>query len=382
MKQNTNHSRRNLPGLWTSPRRGFTLIELLIVIAIIGVLAAFTLRVAGSLMLNARRAATQSTLMKIDGLLKTRATAFDRFYDEQMRTDATKRQLVGGVDLWMRSLSTGTGPNQRPAYITTTTNFLLLAGASPAVGAIPPDGYKPKSRQFQRALVLARKSLFRRFFPQSWGEVSGWGLATEVGYTIPTSFTGKCESSEVLYFMLTKSTLPGFEAIGADAFSTSEVADTDGNGALEFIDSWGEPIRFYRWPTRAVRPTGPDGAYDATSTRLLLGGSPTATTFRRDSDDALMRIPDSPTWRVLPAGTVFSADDFERMYHTPSTGSLPLVVSSGPDLLLGLVEPANPQSNPTDPDILLGRLATPLSGQGDSLNDNLTNLNSQAGANR
>ena len=47
MKQNTNHSRRNLPGLWTSPRRGFTLIELLIVIAIIGVLAAFTLRQMG-----------------------------------------------------------------------------------------------------------------------------------------------------------------------------------------------------------------------------------------------------------------------------------------------------------------------------------------------
>ena len=369
MKQNTNHSRQDLPDPRTSPRRGFTLIELLIVIAIIGVLAAFTLRVAGSLMLNARRAATQSTLMKIDGLLKTRATAFDRFYDEQMRTDATKRQLVGGVDLWMRSLSTGTGPNQRPAYITTTTNFLGLAGA------IPADARNTRSRQFQRALVLARKSLFRRYFPQTWAEVNAWGLASEVGYTTPSTFSAKSESSEVLYFVLTKSTLPGYEAIGTDAFSTTEVVDTDGNGVLEFVDSWGEPLRFYRWPTRLVRPTGAGGSFSATETRLLLGGNPNATTYGRDPEDVFYRIPDSPAWLVQPSGGTITPADFERMYHTPSTASMPLVVSAGPDLLLGLVEPGD-QTTAT------ARLATALAGLVDDLNDNLTNLNSQAGANR
>ena len=32
-----------------------------------------------------------------------------------------------------------------------------------------------------------------------------------------------------------------------EAFHASEVADTDGDGLLEFIDAWGNPIQFLRW---------------------------------------------------------------------------------------------------------------------------------------
>ena len=32
-----------------------------------------------------------------------------------------------------------------------------------------------------------------------------------------------------------------------EAFHGSEVADTDGDGLLEFVDAWGRPIQFLRW---------------------------------------------------------------------------------------------------------------------------------------
>ena len=33
-----------------------------------------------------------------------------------------------------------------------------------------------------------------------------------------------------------------------DDFSDREVKDTDGDGLLEFVDAWGQPLQFYRWP--------------------------------------------------------------------------------------------------------------------------------------
>ena len=39
-------------------------------------------------------------------------------------------------------------------------------------------------------------------------------------------------------------------------FTAQEVADTDDDGLLEFVDAWGEPLRFYRWPTRMIDKAG------------------------------------------------------------------------------------------------------------------------------
>src|SRR5262249_17242527 len=37
-------------------------------------------------------------------------------------------------------------------------------------------------------------------------------------------------------------------AFSRDDFRDTEVKDTDGDGLMEFIDAWGEPLQFYRWP--------------------------------------------------------------------------------------------------------------------------------------
>ena len=63
-----------------SLRSGFTLIELLIVIMVIAILAALSLSAAFSFIVNAREAATATTISKVNGLLQDRIRSF-RQYD-------------------------------------------------------------------------------------------------------------------------------------------------------------------------------------------------------------------------------------------------------------------------------------------------------------
>jgi hypothetical protein len=47
-----------------------------------------------------------------------------------------------------------------------------------------------------------------------------------------------------------------------------EVADTDGDGLFEIVDAWGQPLRFYRWPTRLFRPAVSPGTVETQQVNL------------------------------------------------------------------------------------------------------------------
>jgi len=58
----------------------------------------------------------------------------------------------------------------------------------------------------------------------------------------------KTARSEVLYALLVEGQGPLGAAFSRDDFTDREIQDTDGDGLLEFVDAWGEPLQFYRWP--------------------------------------------------------------------------------------------------------------------------------------
>jgi len=62
------------------------------------------------------------------------------------------------------------------------------------------------------------------------------------------------ESAEALYWALTRGETFGEDSLDTDFFNSNEVRDTDNDGLLEFVDAWGNPLRYYRWPTRLIRP--------------------------------------------------------------------------------------------------------------------------------
>ena len=66
--------------------------------------------------------------------------------------------------------------------------------------------------------------------------------------TLQTTHTHKTARSEMLYALLVEGQGPLGSSFSRDDFTDREIQDTDGDGLMEFVDSWGEPLQFYRWP--------------------------------------------------------------------------------------------------------------------------------------
>lgn len=356
-------------------RWGFTLIELMIAVSIILLLAALSVPVIGGVLANARKAATTTTITKVDVLLKNRIAAFNAYIDQQIadrRSGATLRlqgpktkQLLFTADPF---ITFGTPPR----------NYAKLAGST------------GNAQETLRAMVLARKGQFRRFFPQNWAEVTQHGWPGQIGITPPTTVNPVTESGEVLYLMFTRLGFPGFGDDATDVFQPAEVADTDNNGFPELVDSWGRPLRFYRWPTALFRMAAGDAAYRADATQAALS-LVSGYASKKTLAGALNKDLDDPR-RTIPAagfpGVTTTA--FANTFHTISTFSVPLVVSAGFDGSTGMKEPGDT----TAPATTSGRLGftlvdatdtglTAAQAQGlEDLFDNVTNLNVTAGRTR
>jgi type II secretory pathway pseudopilin PulG len=282
------------------------MVELLIVITIIAVLATITIRVVGGFIETGRVAQTQATIKKIQGLIDDRLQGFNRL---NMKGKETPYLSQAGNDL-------------------------------------------------ERAKVIMRKDILRSAFAQTWAEAAIPGK---------TDQNNGADSAEVLYAMLTKGAVFGVAPVSPDAFTTSEVQDTDGDGNLEFVDGWGKPLRFYRWPTRLIRPGGPGSTitqaqYDLAK-MLIPGLTSSINDLNIDPDDPLARTANS-AW---PGAATFEADGF----HTPSTYHTFLIVSIGPDESLGLYEPTDKTN--------YGHLGAYDSSKTDALTDNINNHNIKAG---
>ena len=59
--------------------------------------------------------------------------------------------------------------------------------------------------------------------------------------------------SEMLYALLVEGRGPLGSVFSRDDFTDREVQDTDGDGLPEFVDAWGQPLQFFRWPS--ITPT-------------------------------------------------------------------------------------------------------------------------------
>jgi prepilin-type N-terminal cleavage/methylation domain-containing protein len=405
-------------------RAAFTLLELLIVISIIALLMSLSVVVLLGVLNQAEEEATSATIQKVNRLLEQRVEAFDRSFKGARRTTAMQM---------MRSLLAD--PNSDG-----NTNDGIF-GVTDAV-----------------VEILAKKALFRHEFPQRIADRTAFGVFSEGTFSdtgVPNSIymtvcapiarqelgladtfaltdtaiknkvkakfsthAAETESSELLYYFLLKSGSYGASSVDTDRFSGAEIQDTDEDGLPEFVDAWGNPLRFYRWPTRLI-DTNPAVPFqpvlanlaDATDTpprvisqlerdvaNLILKGLPPAPTSLPNGAlprDLLLTDPDDPIGRIYTElerldGTngkpLFNSHFNEASYHTPDTFHAPLVISAGPDERLGLFEP-----NDTARAGNLGAYDSDLDGNGtagepsdfdlllDALTDNLTSRNKISG---
>ncbi|MDG2128233.1 MAG: type II secretion system protein [Fuerstiella sp.] len=436
-------------------RSGFTLIELLMVVTIIGVLATMTVVVMSGITVQAEEEATKTTVLKVTRLLEQRIEAFDRAFKGSRRDQYVKDTvgLLKAID--GRFDHYDTHPDEAPPAI------LLLArkagfrfefpqrvaelniggGATPAA---PGLSAAVTDSTYGLPFVLYRKSAYPIATQQLIDEGTATPTRTEVNTRVSANWdvhqahetashasdsVHATESSELLYFMLTQSGTFGSSPVDADQFTSSEVIDTDEDGFPEFVDAWGHPLRFYRWPTRLFDPTAPNPfrpdfdvvddntEVDPTPDNSEAGGLREILVSEREYAGLLVKgLPPSPfaiggsTQRDLmlvdpddPVGILYTfiedpkykdmgidltQEYNEAKYHTPDTYHAPLIVSAGPDELLGLREPT--ETNQTAG--IFGNLAQyadttvtaplPSNAVVDQLFDNITNRNRRAGGRR
>jgi prepilin-type N-terminal cleavage/methylation domain-containing protein len=425
-------------------RSGFTLLELLMVIAIISMLMSLVFFVMNGLTENAEEEATKTTVNKVTRLLEQRTEAFDRAF-KGSRRDTYVRATVGlltAID--GRFDFYRIHPEQAPPAIVLLARKAAFRFEFPQrmveliINAATDDANNnglPDTVEQKIAVPSARTALLL----QTGSEPSAAAIQSLVDSRWAThqanlaAGTDTTESSELLYYILVVSGTFGSSPVDADQFSGIEVADTDEDGLPEFIDAWGEPLRFYRWPTRLIDPTAPnpfkpdffavndstevdpdpdgdelsDGMREILSTErlyagVLIRGLPPAPvplpgpsggmTIQRD---LLFVDPDDPVGLLYsfiedPQYTSMGIDltqEFnEAKYHTPDTYHVPLIVSAGPDGLLGLREPTDTVAASG----IFGNLAqyagttvsspTPSSAVTDALFDNITSRNRRAGS--
>lgn len=405
-------------------RLGFTLVEILVVVAIIGTLVAIMGSVVTNTIRKAREAATIALIQKIDGLLDERVQGFERATksrDFQRIIEARRRALE-------QSGVFGVSPKvieavARKDYF--RQNFpQRLEDLPDTNGNFIPDAFEPPPLgNPQITLVVAN---FRD---------------SNLANRLAREQNEQAESSELLYYMLTRMQVFGVPPVAESEFDTNEVRDTDGDGLLEFIDSWGHPLRFYRWPTRLLKPNGilgadnqpgaagvdddGNGATDDFLERgkgstddivvplsqrevigLVISGKPPIPPVAGQWD-ALSEDPDDPYGlisteikRLYMTGidVTAGAGGFNELnYPTIDTLHVPLIVSAGPDNAVGLFEPFLAWDSllagaayAGDSSVDYGILAQPIYGTAgnpydipattiSALTDNLTNQNRRAG---
>lgn len=355
-----NRARRRHFG--TAPRSGFTLIELMVVMGVIAVLIGLSTMAIVSFVTNARHAATETVIKKVDAMMQDRMSGIAAYFEESNRRATSKLgQRIAAPSYVDRTKS----PNVRKIY-----QGLL---GNPANADLISDWE-----------IIAKKFFRRKHFPMTFAEadLNNDGVTDVTNdsgtkITLPlANHTPETENAEVLYWFLTNGSQFGNEPVGTGDFAPSEVADTDGDGLLEIVDGWGHPLRFYRWPTRLFRPqtagnesTEIDPSMVPINTGVaavfLMGNLPDDKIIDHDPEDPQDDLRNN-VLKNPQAGTGFTPQELESYFHTMLTWHAPLIMSAGEDGELGLLEPTNTAQ--------FGNLAQPDYSNLGALEDNVSNL--------
>jgi hypothetical protein len=124
-------------------------------------------------------------------------------------------------------------------------------------------------------------------------------------------------SSELLHLIVTRGPVADPDIIAH--FRPDEVADTDNDGLPEFIDGWGRPIAFRRWPTGFASPAQPiDGSLGGVDAALSDKGHRLVPLIFSAGPDESYDISALPPERGPPeVALAYATYDFDPFHFDP-----------------------------------------------------------------
>lgn len=337
-------------------RRGLTFIELLVVIAIISILLSLVTFASVRFITTSRAAATRVTILKAASILDGRRRAMGRIFAD------------------------GRGGTTSPAgRIFSDRGINFTSGFDQ--GRVTPLGVKVATQAFFPVGLNEIDSPVASNPPYNVTNLGAGSLRTS--FDVGSQGSDTLDNPELLYFLLTDGEAFGQDEVPSD-FTASEVRDLDSDGRPELVDSWGNPLRFYRWPTSLTGspprlPDGSVGEVDANSNDIADPSEDVTGNGKLDTQPlvaaAALRILPSPPGTSDPDNPLLELGAANGLhadtYHTF------LIVSAGPDGVLGLSEPCvstriDDSSSQTAPG-----LAAVVDAE--AVFDNISNLNAEAG---
>ncbi len=315
-----------MPKRNTQTRNAFTLIELLTVISIIGFLAGMFLVAYRGAAQEATAQKTRSTIQKISEVLNSRLEEYSTYPIALQNINAPMGAIPGNAV----SLG-GAADYETPTLLLERARLLSLRDIIAMEMPDHPDDLKwstvgnpaywnTLTRPMVTGLVVGGNPVLVKNKPTSRVRGLVRRLSSLPGWE--TAFA----NAELLFLIVEDSDLNGTSAI--ELFGASEVGDKDGDGLNEFIDGYGNPIQWIRWPTgyEGVARYHPD----MLSPDILVGSVPNVRVSI--TSDPLDRIGADPGLsRHFESGSIASWEPFK-----PGPGAFPLVVSAGQDEVFGI----------------------------------------------
>jgi prepilin-type N-terminal cleavage/methylation domain-containing protein len=328
-----------------TPVRGLTLIELLITMTIIAIISAAILGTAAAAMENARRNRTRSTITKLHGLVMER---WDSYANRRVDVAPVITRAInewanepGLLDAERRLRSSERGAMLAEARLLALRELIKLEmpdrwtnvanGPLPTTGVQPPPlflaGTPGLSRMYYRRLLAAQENS---------------------GSDGPQQY----QSAECLYMLVMYGTGDG-EA--RTMFTSQDIGDADGDGAPEFLDGWGNPIRFIRWPAGFVEQsplmTG-DGDGDHDPFDVFHRDSPSATTPVIGRYSGLPPYFVAAVQRMRERNMTAASKTSDRWPYLTAFRIVPLIFSHGEDEQGSIYSVAELTDVSSSPDLL------------------------------
>ncbi len=280
-----------------APRTAFTLVELMVVIAVIALLASMVLVALWGAQQEARIDRTRSQITRLNQLIMS-----------QWESYQTRPLPVRTVPL----LSDTASPQRSRARQRLDIMRELMRMEMPdRVADIEDEPYYGNAKLGFKRTTLSRAYLRRAnalFGPLSFRPmVNPLDPNEERSYDL-SSWNKAHQGAECLYLIV--SMLNDDETEALSFFRDDEIGDVDGDGMREFIDAWGNPLVFLRWPLGLqIRPW-----WGATSAD--------AHTFLPSTPDSFDLSRADPLWND-------GSDTNDPFTLTP------VIISAGPDGLYG-----------------------------------------------